>query len=175
VADQNQLNLDAGLPFLIAAAVWVEGQGMHLAANSIGHLLEGFESSLAFELTFFYDEVLSHYLWHLGVIGLAALIVHRQWNAKQAGENIPRGILVLCWVLYGFTFSAILLEAKTTALGIPFLLILVGVMLLWGREKRRNQPLLTFFFGASLFSLMLLSAWWLYWGELLEPSKWLNF
>ena len=82
---------------------------------------------------------------------------------------------MLSWVLYGFTFSAILMEAKTTALGIPFLLILVGFILLWGQKKRRTQPLLNFFFGASLFSLLLLAGWWLNWGELLEPSKWLNF
>jgi hypothetical protein len=175
LADQDDFNFRAGLPFLIAASLWVEGQRMHLAANSIGHLLKGLENSPAYELTVFYDELLSHYLWHLGVIGLVALIVLRQWNAKQAGAKISRGILIFSWVLYGFTFSAILLEAKTTALGIPFLLILVGIILLWGRVKLKIQPLLNFFFGASVFSLVLLSAWWLYWGELLEPSKWLNF
>src|SRR5438094_10251358 len=31
--------------FLILAAFWVEGQGMHLSANSIGHLLTAMEGS----------------------------------------------------------------------------------------------------------------------------------
>jgi hypothetical protein len=44
-----------------------------------------------------------------------------------------------------------------------------------GKEKRRSQPLIAFFYRASFFSLVLLAGWWLYWGELLEPSKWLKF
>lgn len=36
--------------FLVLAAAWASGQGMHLAANSIGHLLAGAESSVAYLL-----------------------------------------------------------------------------------------------------------------------------
>ncbi len=71
------------------------------------------------------------------------------WKAGQTGERAPLGIL--------------------------FLLIIGGVMLMWGREKQRSRPLIAFFFGAYLLTLVLLGGWWIYWGELLEPSKWLNF
>ncbi|MES0344117.1 MAG: hypothetical protein ABUK16_08380 [Anaerolineales bacterium] len=81
--------------FVLLAALWVEGQGMHLAANSIGHLAP---SGDAGQLTHFYDEVLSHYLWHLGVIGLASLILYRHWRTRLSGEFswgtiIPAGII----------------------------------------------------------------------------------
>jgi len=39
------------LIFLLFAVFWVEGQGMHLSANSIHHLLKGMESSDAYSLT----------------------------------------------------------------------------------------------------------------------------
>jgi hypothetical protein len=57
--------------FLVLAAFWVEGQGMHLAANSIGHLTKGMSNSDANALTHFFDEILSHYLWHIGLAWLA--------------------------------------------------------------------------------------------------------
>ncbi len=50
------------LIFLILAVLWVEGQGMHLAANSIGHLTNPDSRSELRQLTYFYDEILSHYI-----------------------------------------------------------------------------------------------------------------
>jgi hypothetical protein len=49
------------------AAVWVEGQGMHLAANSIDNLIEGLASRQVvdilgtdiYRLTYFFDEHLA--------------------------------------------------------------------------------------------------------------------
>jgi signal transduction histidine kinase len=70
--------------FLVFAAAWVEGQGMHLSANSIGHLLQDAQDTNAYTLTHFYDEVLSHYLWHIGLAGLAALLIWRQVNNPLA-------------------------------------------------------------------------------------------
>src|SRR5580765_5124993 len=63
--------------FVLLAAVCAQGQGMHLGANSIGHLLEDLKQTDAFALTHFYDEVLSHYLWNVGILGLAALLIAR--------------------------------------------------------------------------------------------------
>lgn len=79
--DENKMpRLKEIMAFLLFAALWVEGQGMHLSANSIGHLLEEMKISDAYKLTHFYDEILSHYLWHSGVIGLSALLILKQWR-----------------------------------------------------------------------------------------------
>ncbi len=59
---------------------------MHLAANSISHLMEEMKHSDAYTLTHFYDEVLSHSLWHVGIVGLSALLLYRQWRNPFPGR-----------------------------------------------------------------------------------------
>ena len=54
--------LKSTLLFLVFAVLWVEGQAMHLGANSIGHWLVNLMSEDVYEVTHFYDEVLSHIL-----------------------------------------------------------------------------------------------------------------
>jgi len=73
--------------FLILAVLWVMGQGMHLGANSISHLMEEMKHSDAYMLTHFYDETLSHYLWHVGIVGLSALLLYRQWRNPFPGTG----------------------------------------------------------------------------------------
>jgi hypothetical protein len=66
--------------FIVFVAFRVAGQGMHLAANSIDNLLgqRGLGTGDIYKLTYFYDEVLSHYLWHIGIVGLSGLLIYRQ-------------------------------------------------------------------------------------------------
>jgi len=73
LGQKEPLKLPGIIAFFVFAAFWAEGQGMHLSANSIGHLLKGIESSDIYKLTYFYDEVLGHYLWHLGMVGYRPL------------------------------------------------------------------------------------------------------
>ena len=47
------------LIFVCLSGLWAMGQGMHLAANSIGHLLT--KGNDVYTLTYFYDEVLNMY------------------------------------------------------------------------------------------------------------------
>jgi hypothetical protein len=156
---------------MLLAALWVEGQGMHLAANSINNLIEGLadrgvidvQQTDIYQLTYFYDEYLSHYLWHLGVVGLAALLVYRDWKR-------PDAILTLWWaailagLLYGFTLFCIFLEGQTLALGLPFVLIITLLGVIWGRKHLGRKPLLAFFFISCLVAALMLVGWGLYWG-----------
>jgi len=68
--------------FIVLATFWVAGHGMHLSANSINNLLvqEGMETGDIYKLTYFLDEYLSHYLWHIGIAGLSALLIYRNWK-----------------------------------------------------------------------------------------------
>ena len=77
---KNRPALREGLLFMLFVGLWVEGQGMHLSANSIGNLLKDMPEGDVYILTHFYDEVLSHYLWHLGFVGLSGLLLIRQWQ-----------------------------------------------------------------------------------------------
>jgi hypothetical protein len=155
---------------MVLAALWVEGQGMHLAANSIGHLLSDFTGTDAETLTHFYDEELSHYMWHLGLIGLSALLIWRQWRFPFVGERSSLWIEGISGLLYGFTFFLIIVEGQTAIFGLPFAIIVTIAGLIWGRKHLRHQPLLAFFWIGYLIAALLTIGWWIYWGDLLEFS-----
>jgi len=84
-ASIKRSSLPEEIAFVALAVFWVEGQGMHLSANSISNLIVNLSHDLTiditgtdiFNLTYFFDEHLSHYLWHIGVLGLAALLIYR--------------------------------------------------------------------------------------------------
>ncbi len=152
--------------FVLLAALWVEGQGMHLAANSIGHIVQGGDAG---QLTHFYDEVLSHYLWHLGVIGLASLIFYRHWRTRWSGA-FSWGAIIPAGIIHGFTLFLIFIEAVTIPLGLPFLTILMLIILIWGRTRLGEQAVTTFFFITSLIALVFIIGWGVYWGGFPEFS-----
>lgn len=157
--------------FMVLAALWVGGQGMHLAANSIGHLLEEMEISDAYNLTKFYDEILSHYLWHVGIVGLAALIMLRQWRNPPTKDRTALWPVLLAGGIHGFTFFLIIIEGGTAPLGVTFALLAVLFGLVWGRKVIRQRPLLIFFFTSFLVATAFFIGWAIYWGGLPEFSQ----
>jgi hypothetical protein len=166
------------IAFMVLAAVWVEGQGMHLAANSINNLIEGLASRQVmdiqgtdiYQLTYFIDEHLSHYLWHIGLVGLAVLLIYRDWKR-------PVGILTQWWaailggMIYGFTLGCVFLEGQTVALGLPFVVIVTLLGLTWGRRHLAHKPVLAFFFISCLVAAVLFVGWGLYWGGFPQFSE----
>jgi hypothetical protein len=144
---------------------------MHLAANSIDNLIEGLASRQVidiqttdiYQLTYFLDEHLSHYLWQIGVVGLAALLIYQDWKR-------PFGIATLWWVvilgglIYGFTLFCIFLEGQTVTMGLPFVVIITLLGLIWGRKLLAHKPVLAFFFISCLIATVFFVGWGLYWG-----------
>ena len=171
LGQKEPLKLSGIIAFFVFAAFWAEGQGMHLSANSINHLLKGMESSDIYKLTYFYDEVLGHYLWHLGVIGLSAIIIFRQWRYPFIGEKAPLWPLILAGVIHGFSFFSIVLEGGTAPLGITFSMLVILFGLIWGRNSMRQQPLLMFFFISYAVTIILFIGWGLYWRGLPQFSE----
>jgi hypothetical protein len=159
------------MAFLIFAVLWVMGQGMHLAANSIGHLMESMQSSDAYTLTHFYDEVLSHYLWHVGIVGLSILLLYRQWRNPFLEKATTAVLTTMAGAIYGATFFGVSVEAGTAPLGIPFVVLVSLFGLAAGRQQRKSQPLLAFFLVSSLVSLILFATWAIYWGGLPQFSE----
>ena len=160
--------------FLVLAALWVEGQGLHLAANAIGHLSEALPPpSDVHTLSVFVDEVLSHYLWHLGLVGLMALLLYRQWQhpAPQSLPGQSLGLVIGAGVLHGLNYFLTIVEAATGPLGVPAAVAVVVFVLLRGRGQLRTQPLLLFFFVTGLVATLLFLGWGLYWGGLPEFSQ----
>ncbi|MCU0501267.1 MAG: hypothetical protein MUC51_05795 [Anaerolineae bacterium] len=157
--------------FLILAALWVMGHGMHLAANSISHLMDEMKHSDAYMLTHFYDETLSHYLWHAGMVGLSALLLYRQWRNPFPGSAPTTRLNVTAGLIYGAMFFGVIVEGGTTPLGIPFAVLVSLFGLAAGRRHWKTQPLLLFFLVSALLSLGLFAAWAIYWGGLPQFSE----
>jgi hypothetical protein len=162
--------LPLALAFAVLAALWTEGQGMHLSANSIGNLFGGGTTEVH-TLIHFYDEVLSHYLWHLGIISLSILLLAVPYG-DLAFVSAPKwGIIIPSAVLYGFTYFAAIDEGRTVALGLPAAVLIVVWLLVRKRNDIRTQNLVAFFFLAYVIALLLFAVWFARWGGFPEFSE----
>jgi hypothetical protein len=177
---RGEAGLADEIVFMVMAALWAVGQGMHLSANSINNLIAALarerildvSSTDLYTLTYFYDEYLSHYLWHIGVLGLAGLLVYESWR-RPSEEKTNWWLVAPAGVLYGFTWFCIFIEGNTLALGLPFVAAVTLLVIISGRRKLAQQPVLAFFFVSFLLALLLFIGWGLYWGcfpPILEPT-----
>jgi len=170
------------MAFITLTSLWVLGQGMHLTANSIGNLTEYFSESgrldildtNIYALTYFFDEKLGHYLWHAAILGLAVLLIVREWRFPSGG-TAPRWVLGLAGLLYGGTLFIIFVEGQTTPLGFPFSLIASLVLLVLGVRKFKERPLLVFFFTSLLAAAILMTVWGIYFHGFPELSEFSAF
>jgi hypothetical protein len=148
------------LLFVAFAGLWASGQGMHLAANAIGHLVEEGQTDL-YRLTHDLDEVVSHYIWHIGVVGLAVVTILRALRGAGSAP-LRRSSWIAVGVgglIYGFTYFVSIVEAGTTPLTVPAaLVLLVGGGALGGR-RAASRPILAFFLLAFGLALLLCLVW----------------
>ena len=163
VGQEKRPSLREAVVFMLLAALWLQGQGIHLAANSIGHLLRELEGGDAYILTYLYDETLGHTLWHSGVMGLSALLLVRQWQNPFTAERSPLGLPLLAGITRGLTFFVIVVEGGTAPLAIPFAIAVISVGLVRGRNKPREQPLLLFFLVSYIVAMLFFAGWGIYW------------
>ena len=170
-------SLTEEIAFLVLAVFWVEGHGIHLGANSINNLIGYLAKSQVvditstdiFTLTYFFDEYLSHYLWHIGILGLAALLIYREWH-QPTEQATTWWATILGGIIYGFTFFCIFLEGKNVVMGFPYAAAIVIFALISERKKLAHRPVLAFFFIACLLAFLLFAGWGLYWGGFPEFS-----
>jgi uncharacterized membrane protein YagU involved in acid resistance len=136
----------AWVVFGLGGIVYVQGHGIHLAANSIGHFDVGDTEHL-------WDEVVGHYLWYGGLtVVVAALAVALQ------RRPLPRsrwgGILA---VSFGFTVFTNSVEGGTPVLGLAAAVAFIA----WGARRRERMGwLLVPAYGVALVALV---GWGLYW------------
>ncbi len=79
--------------FLVGAVAYAQGQGMHLAANSIGNV----ESS---EVAHLWDEVVGHYLWYAGVAVVTATLastMRRRPRPRAVSAYAAAAVAGLTW------------------------------------------------------------------------------
>lgn len=149
-------------------ALWVAGQGIHLVGNAIGDMFEaGVERDTFYEtavgsLDRWFDEVLSHWIWHVAWVGLLGMLLLT--GARGARETRPArlgttAIAAVAGVLHGFTWFVVTDEGETWALAIPAtIVILLGALLLRGRDGT-GRVVTTFVIVGAALTLALYGAW----------------
>jgi hypothetical protein len=148
--------------FLVLAAAWVDGHGIHLAANAIGHLLKA-QPGAARDLTEFWDERFGHYLWHSALLGLSGLILVAAARATAAPRPGPLWMGVAAALIYGFAMFLIGDEAGTAPLMLAF--GAAFVVAAWSiRTRVLGSPILTMFAGGYGLLVVLFAIWFVYWG-----------
>ncbi|MFC2041660.1 hypothetical protein ACFLTY_05020 [Chloroflexota bacterium] len=125
----------------------------------------------AYDLAHFYDEVMSHYLWHFGIVGLSGLIIFRQWRNPFTEVQSISWLIYLAAIIHGFTLFVLFVEGETAVLGVPFVIIVIQVFCYWWWRRLIRQPLLEFFFIACLTAAAFFAAWGGFWGGLPEFSE----
>ena len=168
---KNRPSRQETLIFILLAVFWVQGQGMHLAANSIGHLTKDLaETNKIKVLTHFYDEILSHYWWDCGLIGLSAFLIYRHWQYLKRDRALKFTLPVIAGIIHGFTYFVGIIESGTTSIGVPFAVV-VAFVLFWRRRNIKRQPMLVFYLVTYLVACLFFLGWGIYHGGLPEFSE----
>ena len=142
---------------------------MHLSSNSISNLL-GPGSSVIHDLVHFYDEVLSHYLWHFAIIGLSVHLLFLV-NSYPTSASVHWAVIAPSAVLYGFTYFLAINEGGTVLLGLPAAALLVLWIAFFKRRLAGTHNLVGFFLVAHSVAIALFLGWYLYWGGFPEFSE----
>ena len=150
--------------FLVIAALWVEGQGIHLAANAIGDAFphdaaEVFYGTVPGDLDLWLDETLSHGMWHAAWVALSLLILAAATRSSVAPPDRTSAIATVAGLVYGATFFLVSVEGVTTLLGIPASILILAWCLVARRRGLARQPVVTFFLVASVVTLIGYAGW----------------
>ena len=148
--------------FLVLGAIWIEGQAIHLAANSIGHQPA---TGTGRELTELYDEKIGHLLWHGAALALAGLVVIRRLaNAAETTATSPRLLGLASAAVFGFALFLVTVEGATAILAAGAGLVVVALAVRRGLGAMLRDPIVTVFGAGHALMLVLLGTWFVYWG-----------
>ena len=133
----------------VGGVVYVQGHGVHLAANSIGNARGNAQP------VYLWDEAVGHYLWYVGLyllvlaLGTAAPALTSSWRWPLAA-------------LFGLTSATNGIEGGTAVLTLVVSLAFVG----WGL-RRRSDALV----AAWTLTAVLLTGWGVYWQRFPQFSE----
>ncbi len=159
-------------PLLLIALIWTQGQGMHLASNSISHQVgEGASGTLP-GLIDFYDEQLSHYIWYLGVTVLPGYLLIVMWRDREvASRKSPFAVLPAA-LLFGIVLGISSIEAAVVPMALPLFIVtaVLAAYLYRSAPRLRGVELFAFAGASVVVASAVLLAWGAYFGGWPEPS-----
>lgn len=126
--------------FVLAAVVYTQGHGIHLAGNSVDNAIGG-------KVAHLWDEDVGHWIWYLGLTFLVAVIVH----ASPRMAVGPQTWLFV--VLAAFTWFDNTVEG-----GVPYLGMAAAV-LVGGYALRRGVLPIAAAYGIALVLLITWGVW----------------
>ena len=141
---------------LLGAALFVQGHGVHLAANSISFARGDAPP------THLWDEVVGHALWFVGLTVLLVAVAH---SIRAAPVPLGAAAHALA-LLVGATWAVNVVEAGHAPLGAALATGLVA----YGWRTAAAAPGRLLVLGVSL-SLVLVAAWGLWQGGYPQPSE----
>ncbi|WP_141968042.1 hypothetical protein [Actinomadura hallensis] len=110
--------------YLVGAVTYVEGHGIHLAANSVGNDTPGIP------VVHLWDEVVGHYLWYAGT----ALVFAALARALAARPAPPMRYALIPALVVAVTWTTNSLEGGTAVMG----LVIAAAFTVWGVRARRH-------------------------------------
>lgn len=141
---------------ILSALAYVDGHGIHLAANSIA----GKELPAVAERTiFFWDERFGHLEWHLGWLGLVLSLA-----LADPGLPVRRGLAAVSAAALGAALAGASLEGRTWGL------VLAAVPIFTVVALRRRGHVAVACGAAIAFAALVIGGWALYWGALPQPT-----
>lgn len=150
--------------FLVIAALWVEGQGIHLAANAVGDAFPhdgaaAFYQTVPGDLDLWLDETLSHWMWHAAWVAISVLVLIAAVRADVPPMDRVSATAAVAGLVHGATFFVVTVEGVTTLLGIPASILILAWSVLAGRRGLARQPVVTFFLVTTVVTLLGYVGW----------------
>lgn len=108
--------------FALGAVSYVEGHGIHLAANSVSNLVadEAIADRRLLDVVHLWDELVGHYLWYGGLSVVVASVVLAIRPYHLAPVPVAAAIAVLASLLVGVTYATNALEGHFAWPGLAF-------------------------------------------------------
>ena len=148
---------------LLAGVLYVDGHGIHLAANSIGN--ETGLSGDAEDVAHFWDETFGHIEWHLGwMLLVGAIAVAEALGRGPRGRPRPYALAGATVAVLGFTLFTSTVEGHTWWLALGA----APVFLAWAWQAPR--PLVVTAAGAFALASLLMAGWAIWQGGMPEFS-----
>ena len=146
-----------------AGVLYVDGHGIHLAANSIAHeALAGDARTLAH----FWDEEFGHVEWHAGWIGLMLVFCLLRRSPVRASIAHPSWVSGITAVLLGFTLFSSTVEGGTWWL----VLATIPGLAAWA-ARARDAPLAATVAASFALAGLLIGVWAIWQGGVPQFSE----
>jgi len=143
---------------ILGSAIYVEGHGIHLAANSIANATDP-----DIPVVHLWDEVVGHYVWYggLALVWLALWLTHAETDL-----DIDRRLGLPLIVGVGGTWATNALEGGTA---VASLIVAVGFAAL--AVAQRARPLGRFALVSAVLAIVMIGGYGLWQGGFPQPSE----